>query len=195
MLESVTTWDMHGDPASMVPETQQLPAGAMVTATVICHHPWGIGVQLPQTSQYGHVNVPVISDGAIRGPEDYPPIGHTTAAAAVLGYSGTGQLRLTIRPSDITKAAQPGGQKRPWAELARAPGPGVVEGAGLEVIAAEQDDVAGGRVIGHRGKFPGGLVAGACFVQVEPSQVQVSPSTLRPALLPPNRTTLPVAAS
>src|SRR5450759_1770927 len=40
----------------------------------------------------------------------------------------------------------------------------------------------------------GGLLAGAAWAQVLPFQVQVSPSTPATAL-PPNRTTLPVAAS
>jgi hypothetical protein len=106
MLGFVTAWDMHADPAALVPENRQLlSAGETVTATVVCHHPWGIGVRLPDSGQYGHVDVPAISDGVIRGSEDYPPIGLVTAAV-VLGYNGTGQLRLTTRPSDIAKAAE-----------------------------------------------------------------------------------------
>jgi hypothetical protein len=106
MLEAMTDWDMHEDPATSVSEDHQLPAGAIVHATVICHHPFGIGARLADGTQYGHVNPPRIIDGPLRGLADYPPIGHT-APAVVLGYSGTGQLRLTLRRSDITKASPP----------------------------------------------------------------------------------------
>lgn len=113
----MTGWDMHEDPATLVPRDHQLPPGTTVEATVICHHPWGIGVKLADGTQYGHVNVPVISDGRIGGPEDYPPIGHSTAAM-VLGYSGAGQLRLSTRQSDITKASPPGAANHPLATKA-----------------------------------------------------------------------------
>jgi hypothetical protein len=102
----MTGWDMHSDSTTLTPEDHQLPPGTPVQVTVICHHPSGIGVQLADGTQYGHVDVPAISDGTIAGPQDYPPIGHP-ADAVVLRYSGTGQLRLTLRPSDITKAHSP----------------------------------------------------------------------------------------
>jgi hypothetical protein len=112
MLEAMTDWDMHEDPATSVSEDHELPAGAIVHTTVICHHPFGIGVRLADGTQYGHVNVPVITDGPLQGPADYPPIGHT-APAVVLGYSGSGQLRLTLRRSDIIKASPSGNDNQP----------------------------------------------------------------------------------
>jgi predicted RNA-binding protein with RPS1 domain len=112
MTHDETGWDMHSDPAALVPEDHRLPAGTLVQATVICHHPFGIGVRLTDGTQFGHVNVPEITDAAIRGIEDYPPIGLTTAAA-VLGYRGTGQLRLSLRQSGTTTTRPPDGGSQP----------------------------------------------------------------------------------
>jgi hypothetical protein len=93
-------WDVHADPATHVPEEHQLRAGTRVSGTVICHHPFGLGIRLTDCNQCGHVDVPLIRDGPIRGPEDYPPIGRT-APAVVIRYDVLGQLRLSLRPSDI----------------------------------------------------------------------------------------------
>ena len=102
MLEPMTGWDMHEDPAAQVPEQRRLAAGARVRATVACHHPWGVGLKLADGTQYGHADVPFTRDGPVRGPQDYPPIGQTMPAV-VLRYSGSGQLRLSIRPTDIAE--------------------------------------------------------------------------------------------
>jgi len=104
MLEPVTSWDMHEDPATQVPEEHRLRAGARVSVTVVCHHPWGVGIRLTDGTQYGHVDVPFIRDGPIRGPQDYRPIGQTMPAV-VIRYSGSGQLRLSMRPSDIAESS------------------------------------------------------------------------------------------
>jgi predicted RNA-binding protein with RPS1 domain len=101
MLDPVTGRDMHEDPAPQVPREHRLPAGARVSATVLCHHPWGVGIRLADSTQDGHVDVPFIRDGPVRGPQDYPPVGQAMPAV-VIRYSGTGQLRLSMRPSDIT---------------------------------------------------------------------------------------------
>jgi len=96
----MTDWDMHGDPAAAVPTTAQLPAGMRVTGVVVCHHPFGLGVRVDAWNQYGHADVPSIRDGVVSGPADYPPIGRTVSAL-VLGYSGSSQLRLTLKLSDL----------------------------------------------------------------------------------------------
>ena len=68
---------------------------------VACHHPFGLGLYLPDHDTYGHVNIPEVSDVVVHGPNEFPPIG-TQGSARVLGPSGgTDQLcgcRLFIRP-------------------------------------------------------------------------------------------------
>ena len=102
MLESMTGWDMHEDHATRIPASHRLQPGTKVSVTVVCHHPWGMGTRLADGTQYGHVDVPHISDGPVRGPRDYPPIGQTMPAV-VIRYSGAGQLRLSTRTSDIAQ--------------------------------------------------------------------------------------------
>jgi len=91
----VSDWDMHSDPGSTVPEDQELPEGTRITGEVICHHAFGMGVRLDGPVQYGHVNITEISQGPLRGPEDFPPIG-SHVSVVVIGYTGIGgQLRLS----------------------------------------------------------------------------------------------------
>jgi predicted RNA-binding protein with RPS1 domain len=46
---------------------------------------------------YGHVNITEIGSEAIRGPEDFPPVG-SEVVAVVLGYAGDyDQLRLSLK--------------------------------------------------------------------------------------------------
>jgi hypothetical protein len=59
----------------------------------------------PVRGGFGHVDVPFIQDGPVRGPRDYPVIGQTMPAV-VMRYSGSGQLRLSMRPSDIAQGSK-----------------------------------------------------------------------------------------
>jgi ribosomal protein S1 len=89
-------FDMHAAGAvPAIPEDQRLEQGLVVSGVVVCHHPFGLGVRLADREEYGHVDVPQISDGMIRGPEDYPAVGEHVRGR-VLGYAGD-QLRLTLR--------------------------------------------------------------------------------------------------
>jgi hypothetical protein len=58
-----------------VPDEQQFAQGQRVRGVVVCHHSFGIGIHVGERDQYGHVDVPQISEGVIRGPEDYPRLG------------------------------------------------------------------------------------------------------------------------
>jgi predicted RNA-binding protein with RPS1 domain len=78
-----------------VTEARRLEEGRNVTGVVVCHHPFGLGVRLEDREEYGHVDVPQIRDGVVRGVEDYPPVGERVRGR-VLGHAGD-QLRLTLR--------------------------------------------------------------------------------------------------
>jgi hypothetical protein len=94
-----TRVDLHDKQHAPIAEVE-IPAGSVVEVTVVCHHPFGLGVWVEEHDQFGHVNVPTILDGPIRDFEDYPRIGGRRRAV-VLGYSGSSQLRLSTKPSDI----------------------------------------------------------------------------------------------
>ena len=77
---------MHNEDAlEPLPEQQRLPCGQVVR----------LGIRLNGRDKYGHVDVPQIGDGIIKGPEDYPAIG-ATVRGRVLGYHSL-QLRLSLR--------------------------------------------------------------------------------------------------
>jgi hypothetical protein len=77
----------------------EIAEGTLVDVTVVCHHPYGMGVWVEDFGQFGHVNVSVIRDEPTDGLDAYPPIG-VRLRAVVIGYSGQ-QLRLTTRGSDL----------------------------------------------------------------------------------------------
>ena len=97
-------FDMHDAGAAlMVTEDEELAEGLLVAGRVVCHHPFGLGVHVEAHGQYGHVDVPQISDGPIRDVRDYPPVG-AAVEARVIGYSGAYlQLRLTLRTDQDRK--------------------------------------------------------------------------------------------
>lgn len=97
-------FDMHDAGAALtVAEDRELSEGLLVAGRVVCHHPFGLGAYVEAHDQYGHVNVPEISDGQIRDVHDYPAIG-AAVQACVLGYSGAQrQLRLTLRTGEHRK--------------------------------------------------------------------------------------------
>jgi hypothetical protein len=92
--------DMHDDERSHVAAADRLPEGTFVRGVVICHHTFGMGIELDDGGQCGHVDLPMVRDTPRPGETGFPPIG-TAISAVVLGYSGHGQLRLTTRLHDM----------------------------------------------------------------------------------------------
>jgi hypothetical protein len=70
-------WDMHNE-HDIKPFS--LPADEIVQAEVICHDPFGLGLYLPDYEAYAHVNIPEVSDTAVDGPAEFPPIGSKVRA-------------------------------------------------------------------------------------------------------------------
>lgn len=64
---------------------------------VVCIHPFGLGVYLPDQDTFGHVDAPMMGLSTTSGLDDYPPVG-SVLSLTVLGYSGAGQLRLSVSP-------------------------------------------------------------------------------------------------
>ena len=62
---------------------------------VVCLHPFGLGVHLAEEQTFGHVDAPMMGKPSARELEDYPAVG-MALGLEVLGYSGTGQLRLRV---------------------------------------------------------------------------------------------------
>jgi ribosomal protein S1 len=91
-------WDMHDHGEELTrPAAAQRSEGSAVTGTVVCHHPFGLGVHIDDGDEYGHVNITEIGVDSLRGPEDFPPIG-SAVTVTVLGYTGIhAQLRLTLK--------------------------------------------------------------------------------------------------
>jgi hypothetical protein len=82
----------HSDP----PATgETLAADLQTVGMVVCAHAFGIGVWLAEHDAWGHVNTPALAPGG-DGKIVIPSIGERLALR-VLGYSGTGQLRLAHR--------------------------------------------------------------------------------------------------
>lgn len=91
--------DLHDADHAPVADVE-IPFGTVVDCTVVCRHQFGMGVWVADHGQFGHVDIPSIRDGKIRGIEDFPPTG-TRVRAVARGYSGSGQLRLSTKPSDL----------------------------------------------------------------------------------------------
>lgn len=99
-------WDMHDHGADLArAQSDRLSEGAQVNGIVVCHHHFGIGIYIPDRDEYGHINLPSIGPGPLRGPQDFPPIG-ATVNATVFGYTGLdAQLRLWIYRREPTAAS------------------------------------------------------------------------------------------
>lgn len=69
--------------------------GANLDGVVTCAHPFGVGVYLTGHATFGHVNVPDLRVPTGRSCPDRVVVG-TELQLEVLGYSGTGQLRLRV---------------------------------------------------------------------------------------------------
>jgi hypothetical protein len=73
----------------------QLSEGVDLRGVVICVHPFGLGVYMPDEHAFGHVDAPMMGLDSTNGLDDYPSVG-SMLSLTVLGYSGTGQLRLRV---------------------------------------------------------------------------------------------------
>jgi predicted RNA-binding protein with RPS1 domain len=73
-----------------------LPHGDEVRGEVVCRHPFGVGLYLPDQRTYGHVDGIQMPD-SVSSPADYPEIG-SPVRARVLGVADGRQLRLSLRP-------------------------------------------------------------------------------------------------
>jgi hypothetical protein len=78
-----------------------LTAGQLVHGTVVAHHRWGVDVGLDEAPVCGVVDPRFLSDD-VEGmnEENFPPTG-SRLAAKVQGWMPNGQLRLTLRRSDL----------------------------------------------------------------------------------------------
>lgn len=72
----------------------ELSPGARVAGVVVCVHPYGLGVHLGERT-FGHVDAPMMGVPSVRELDDYPGVG-SALNLEILGYSGTGQLRLRV---------------------------------------------------------------------------------------------------
>lgn len=88
------TWCFHSYPPTLGPH--RLSSGEAVSGLVVCIHPFGVGCILIEREDFGHVNVTELGRATPKGMTDYPLIGERLRLE-VLGYSGTGQLRLRVR--------------------------------------------------------------------------------------------------
>jgi hypothetical protein len=90
---------MHAHGEDLVAtEEHRLKAGTRVSAVVVCHHVFGLGVYVADADQYGHVDIVSIAAPGVplRGPEDFPPV-DSNVDGVVLGYAGRdAQLRLRL---------------------------------------------------------------------------------------------------
>jgi hypothetical protein len=85
-------WCVHSHP----PEGDlDLSPQTHVAGVVVCVHPYGLGVHLADKQTFGHVDAPMMGVLSAHGLDDYPSVG-STLNLEVLGYSGSGQLRLRV---------------------------------------------------------------------------------------------------
>lgn len=80
-----------------------LAPGRVVHGVVVEHHPWGIELELEEAEAFGTVDLRFLSDDPVdMNEERYPQLG-VRLRAVVQGKMPNGQLRLTIRPSDLAR--------------------------------------------------------------------------------------------
>lgn len=85
---------------------KQLESQRLIRVEVVAHQPWGVEVRVlpPDPSQLGTVDVMHVTDERpYNPPADFPEIGRQLEAV-VLGYTPSGQLRLSLQDSDIDLA-------------------------------------------------------------------------------------------
>ena len=79
-------------------DAERLAGGDRRQWRVTAQQPFGVFVEAvdPQSGQVGLIDLVYMPESVRgRGPEDFPPVG-TVLEAVVLGYSPSGQLRLSL---------------------------------------------------------------------------------------------------
>jgi hypothetical protein len=90
------------------PDEGPLARGRIVHGVVVEHHPWGIELKLEEAEAFGTIDLRFLSDDPADMNEDkYPQLG-VRLRAMVQGTMPNGQLRLTIRASDLARAGNDG---------------------------------------------------------------------------------------
>jgi ribosomal protein S1 len=80
------------------------PPGAIVSGTVLSHHPFGFFVDLGDPAT-GLVEIPMVTDpGVSVSPSDYPAVGSQVRAVVLVGNDLQRQVHLTMRPTDLAAA-------------------------------------------------------------------------------------------
>jgi hypothetical protein len=86
------------------PEEGPLARGRIVHGIVAEHYPWGIELKLEEVDAFGTVDLRFLSDDPKdMNADKYPQLG-VRLRAVVQGMMPNGQLRLTIRASDLGRA-------------------------------------------------------------------------------------------
>jgi hypothetical protein len=88
----------------MTEQRDPLAVGRIVHGRVVTHNPWGIELALEEIEAYGTIDIRFLSDDPADMDESrFPPLGRKLTAR-VQGITPSGQLRLTIRASDLAGA-------------------------------------------------------------------------------------------
>lgn len=78
-----------------------LAPGSVVHGVVVAHYPWDIELALDEAQAFGTIDRLFLSDNPVDMDEDRFPAAGTMLRAKVQGMTPNGQLRLTIRISDL----------------------------------------------------------------------------------------------
>ena len=78
-----------------------LSSGPRVVVEIVAHHVWGMEVVTAEGKFDGVIDIIHVSNiRTLNSFDDYPPIG-SQIGAEVLGYTPSGQLRLSMTDSDF----------------------------------------------------------------------------------------------
>src|SRR5687767_9494711 len=86
-------------------EGKPIRAGATFEGIVVAHHRWGAEIAIEAVGISGIVEISkILDDRPFQGPADLPEIG-AEVKGVVLGYTPTGELRLSLLQEDVAAAA------------------------------------------------------------------------------------------
>jgi hypothetical protein len=81
-----------------------LARGRIVHGTVVARHPWGVELALEEAEASGTVDIRFLSDDPADMNMDRFPLLGARLRAIVQGMMPNGQLRLSLRASDLERA-------------------------------------------------------------------------------------------
>lgn len=87
--------------------------GLIVVATVLCAHPYGLGIDIREIGAFGHVNSPRVSDDGYSLDIGRALVGKVVAVR-VLAADRDQQATLTLRASDLDVVAADGDSEGPF---------------------------------------------------------------------------------